>query len=437
MKQKLLKIPYYGSLALLVYMPFHIFVSQWFSTFTGGLYIWKGAKDAITFVLLLVSVALVALYGKKTPKSYWYLALAGAAYGLLHIVLYVINKDTSLNVAGLATAYNCRLFAYAIIGWSVALLTPEKLTVKRIVKIVLVVSTVVCLLGLLQYVLPKSTLTHFGYSLERGVKPAFFIDDKPDLPRIMSTLRDPNSLAAFLVIPVTLIWAYVLGNKNKDRFMMLFGLLGVHLLALFLTFSRAGLAGTFISLVVVTIYLKKDLFKIWFKRFGVPIVAIVLVLAFGAYTLRDQYFVQHVIFHSDESTVAQLDSNDLHVSFVRRGLDGIVDKPTGHGPGTAGIVSIQNPDGGLLTENYFVQIGYEVGVVGLALFAAVLFAIEKRLAMVKNNPLAAVLFAAFWGFLFMAMLAHLWTNEAVAVLWWLLAGVSIASSRNSHNKNIA
>jgi hypothetical protein len=132
-----------------------------------------------------------------------------------------------------------------------------------------------------------------------------------------------------------------------------------------------------------------------------------------------------------------MDSNDLHVSFVRRGIDGIVDKPTGHGPGTAGIVSIQNPDGGLLTENYFVQIGYEVGVVGLALFAAVLFAIEKRLAMVKNNPLAAVLFAAFWGFLFMTMLAHLWTNEAVAVLWWLLAGVSIASSRNSHNKNIA
>lgn len=429
MKEILRKIPYYGAMALLVYMPFHIFLSQWLSTFTGGLDVWKGAKDAVTFVLVATAVALVAAYGKKTPRAYWYLVLAGGVYGLLHVVLYLANKDTSLNIAGLATAYNCRLLAYAIIGWSAALLTPEKLHPRNLVKVLLIVSTIVCLFGLLQYVLPKDVMTHFGYSVERGVKPAFFIDDKPDLPRIMSTLRDPNSLAAFLVVPITLIWAYVLTNKNKERFMLLFGLLGVHLLALFLTFSRAGWAGTFISLAVVTVWLKKDLLIAWAKRFGLAIAVAGLLVGFAAYALRDQYFVQHVIFHSDESTVAEMDSNDLHVSFARQGLEGIADQPQGHGPGTAGIVSIQKPDGGLLTENYFIQIGYEVGLLGLALLIGVFTAFEKRLAAIKNHPLASVLFAAFGGYLLIAMLTHLWTNEAVAVLWWLPAGLVLGAKK--------
>ena len=127
MMAKLRQIPYYGALALLAYMPFHVFLSQWLSTFTGGLDFWKGAKDVVTFVLLIVSVVLVASQSKKTPKAYWYLVIAGGIYGLLHTVLYLFNRDTSLSVAGLATAYNCRLIAYVIIGFSAALLTPEKL----------------------------------------------------------------------------------------------------------------------------------------------------------------------------------------------------------------------------------------------------------------------------------------------------------------------
>lgn len=425
MEAKLRKIPYYGAFALLLYMPFHIFLSQWLSTFTGGLSIWKGAKDVCTFALLVVSIALVACYGKKTPKTYWYLAGAGFLYGLLHVVMYLINQDTSKGIAGLATAYNCRLFGYAIIGWSAALLTPELLSVRKLVRAILVISTVVCLLGLLQYVLPKDLMTHFGYSVERGVKPAFFIDDKPDLPRIMSTLRDPNSLAAFLVIPITLIWAYVLTNKVKERFTLLFGLLGVHLLALFLTFSRGGWAGTFVSVVAATMYIKRDLLLAWTKRFGWAMAVAAVMLVAGGYMLRDQYFVQHVIFHSDENTVAEMDSNDLHVSFARQGLEGIADQPLGHGPGTAGIVSIQKPDGGLLTENYFIQIGYEVGLLGLALFLAIWGGLVKHLLQIREVLLANVLVACVGGFVLMGMISHIWTNEAVALLWWLPVGVVI------------
>lgn len=428
-KAKLRQIPYYGLLALLAYMPFHVFLSQWLSTFTGGLDVWKGAKDGVAFSLLLIAVSLVAWQHKKTPRAYWYLVLAGAAYGLLHVILYLVNKDTSLQVAGLATAYNSRLFAYAIIGWSAALLSPERLELRKVIKVMLIASTIVCVIGLLQWFLPKDIMTHFGYSIDRGVKPNFFIDDKPDLPRIMSTLRDPNSLAAYLVIPITFLYAYVIASKNKQRYMLLFGLLGLHVLASLLTFSRGGWAGTLVSLMVVTVYLKKDLLRVWIKRFGWAIALVIVALTTGAYILRDQYFVQHVIFHSDESTVAQEDSNDLHLSFAQKGLEGIANQPLGHGPGTAGIVSIQNPDGGLLTENYFIQIGYEVGLLGLALFVGVWGWLVKQIAFVKNNPLAPVLFATAGGFVLMGIISHVWTNETVAVFWWLPVSLVIANSQ--------
>jgi hypothetical protein len=151
-----------------------------------------------------------------------------------------------------------------------------------------------------------------------------------------------------------------------------------------------------------------------------------VVLLFGSLTLmfRHQYAVQNILAHSDKST-KQTDSNGLHVEFAENGVRGIEHRPIGHGPGTAGIVSIQNSGGGLLTENYFIQIGYEVGVVGLGLFLLLLAITQKQLTMIRDNHLALALWVSFWSYLLIAMVSHLWTNEAVAAQWWLLAGAAI------------
>ncbi len=109
----------------------------------------------------------------------------------------------------------------------------------------------------------------------------------------------------------------------------------------------------------------------------------VILLGGLVFLLRDQYVVQNVLIHSDENTTAQLDSNEYHLVLIQQGLQGIKDKPLGHGPGTAGIVSIQNPQGGVLTENYYVQIGYEIGILGMLLFVAINVLIYKKLSRQK------------------------------------------------------
>jgi hypothetical protein len=421
MQSKLRHIPYWGGLALLAYMPFHIFLAQWLSTFTGGLDIWKGAKDALTFALLLVAVGLVAIYSKNTPRAYWYLTAAGAVYGLIHVATYEINKDTSLQVAALATAYNCRLLAYAIIGFSAVLLTPEKLQPRKLIKLILIISTVVCVIGLLQYILPKDLMTHFGYSVERGVKPAFFINDDTDFPRIMSTIRDPNSLGAYLLLPIMLLVSLL--AKRPQGKTLIRGLLGLHLLVLYLSFSRAALGGLVIMLGVYAFISHRQKVLAAVKRFWPLLLVAVLFTGVVAYSIKDTKLYRSVVLRADDKNpVEDLDSDELHLFYAQEGLSGVVEKPLGYGPGTAGIVSIQNPDNGLLTENYYVQIAHEVGVLGLVLFTAV-WAYIVLLLWRAGTLLSRSLVFVSVAYAVMAVVMHLWSNEAIAAQWWLLVGM--------------
>jgi hypothetical protein len=162
------------------------------------------------------------------------------------------------------------------------------------------------------------------------------------------------------------------------------------------------------------------------KIITVSLVSGFLILGVGGYILRDQYVVQNLILHSDESTQASEDSNELHIRLAKEGAIASIKTPEGHGPGTAGIVSIQNPNGGTLTENYYVQISYEVGIVGLIIFVSIwghaLFKLQKNREM-----LSSCLLASGTAYVTLAMLMHLWTNEAVAAQWWILAGIVLAA----------
>lgn len=122
------------------------------------------------------------------------------------------------------------------------------------------------------------------------------------------------------------------------------------------------------------------------------------------------------------------DPNELRIQLQARAADDIMADPEGHGPGTAGIVSIGNPHGAYLTENYFLQIGYEIGVIGLLVFLALLAVVYRMVLGVRRDDVRAVLIGSFWAYILMSLLIHLWSNEAVAAQWWLLAGLAIGVS---------
>lgn len=427
MRQKLATIPYYGLIILLVYMPFHVFLSQSLSLLTGGLDVWKVAKDVLIAVLALFTFCMVILEGKAS-RRFWWLAGGAAGYGALHLLLWATHPDIYKTSAVLGFAYNMRLPAMLVIGYGAYTLSPIKFVFSSLLKTITGVASVIVVFGLLQYILPKDLLSHFGYSLARGVRPFFFIDDNPAYPRIMSSLRDPNSLAAYLLVPIAALTAWV-GRQRGRRLYVGVAVLAAHLLAVYLTFSRsAWLAALLVVGLAVWWAYRPEVVaavKQWRKWWPAGAVA-VFVLCLLAVPVLHKVTHSGIITHAtSEVSSDDLNSNGFHEEFIKRGLHGIATDPLGHGPGTAGLASIQDHAHVFLTENYYVQIGYELGVLGVVLFVA--GNVWLYLALRRGrSPLATVLLASFWGYVVMNMLLHTWSNEAVAVQWWGLAGVALA-----------
>jgi hypothetical protein len=426
------QIPYWGFWVLLVYMPFHILLSQSISMATGGLEVWKVAKDIALALLVLFTICLV-LQRKIASKSFKIILGLTVVYGLFIAITWLFNTHIHAQSALLGAVHNLRLPGFLILGVGAALLNPGKFVFSLVFKIVLIVSTIVSALAVVQYFLPPDILTHLGYSLERGVRPAFFIDDHPDLMRVMSTLREPNALGAYLILPIAALCAVILKPiGSKIRVWCSVSLL-LHAAALFLTFSRSAWLGAALVVILLIWWSKTELIKLFVKRLWPAMLALAVLGVVGVYAMRDTAFVQQYVVHTSEAATSEYSSTDLHYILAREGFVAIIDNPLGYGPGTAGLASIHSPDG-QLTENYYIQIGYEFGIFGLGVFIAINVLVYAWLWR-RRDTFAIILLSSFWGYVVTNMLLHSWANEAIAAQWWLLAGVALASKRVGHDLN--
>jgi hypothetical protein len=424
-------------------MPLHVFIAQSASLVTGGLEVWKAAKDV--FLVLLVPFLLYLSYrlGLFQNKTFRWLMILGGLYTLIHGVFVVFDSSDDTYSAIVGSVYNTRLLGYLLLGYLVGSAKEGEKYLKYLLTAVVLIASVVALFGVLQYFLPSDLLTNVGYSLERGVKPLFFIDDRPELPRVMSTLKDPNSLGAYLIIPILLVgFSLVKNSVNEQLFIrplrreVMLGMLWVMLLALILTFSRGALLGLFISIITLLCIVTGERAWVWIKKYWYLVLIIISIFVISVVALRNTAIVQDYVFHAAVST-DQEDPNEKRVILVQDAIDDIVDTPEGSGPGSAGLVAITNPKGGILTENYYLQIAYEVGWLGFALFVAILSITAYQLSkMASKSPVAAVLLSALMAYLFYALLIHLWSNEALALQWWILTGVvlGVMVKPNNHKQ---
>lgn len=408
-------------------MPLHIFLSTWIGTTFGLLDVAKALKDV---VLVVGFLAVVAASFKKPwfkvlvkDKLVWLIT----TYTCLTIFLALIfNTDKDAEILGVV--YNLRFLLFFLYGMLLARLFTPGHVLRNALKVVLSVACVVLVFGIVQYaLLPDDILTRVGYSREAGVLPAFFIDNKPDLERVMSTLRDPNSFGSYIIIILSIALAYFLSTKNQELKKITAGLIGLSVLTLWYTFSRSAWIGAMLAVITILILRRittKD-FRLPRRHLVITTLFISILLLF-IIPLRNTYFVQNVIFHADQSTVLE-DPNQLRQRFVRESLQAAAKRPLGYGPGTAGLASIRNEkQGTILNENYYLQLLHEVGIFGLLLFLAILLLVATRLYRQLPHTSAIALLAALIGLVFTNLLVHIWSNEAVAYTFWGLTGLVLA-----------
>lgn len=426
----------YIFLGLLAYLPFHIFISTVVGVNLGGLEFFKASKDIL---VLLVSILVLPFtvyqwkYIKKTVLSEK-IVLLGIAFMVINALFFLMNNK-DLDSALLGLVYNTRYLALFVVLLILTKANPQLLNVRNLTRIVLISSLVVSVLGILQYfIIPKDFLATLGYSMKNGALPWFYIDDKPDFFRIMSTMRDPNSLGSYLLIPITLLLAKLATQYKELTRRVRVGICAaivINTLALLLAFSRSAVVGLIASVCVLVLvvykgYIRRNIKSITLVTLSV--VALILISGLVFLQVNPRAF-KNIVLHADEQTVMR-DPNELRVDFIRDSIDEISDKPMGSGLGTAGLASMKNDIQGVnLTENYYLQLAIEIGVFGMIIFLLVCALTAQKLFTAwraSGNYVSAALLASLSGLFVTNMLAHIWTNETIAITWWGMAAVCIA-----------
>ena len=128
------RLPAKAVYILLAYMPFHIFLVQSLSLLTGGLSVWKAAKDVFLSLAVLLTIFLVYKH-KKQNKIFTLLLILAIAYGLQHLLVWFMQPEIYRPTAILGTVYNVRVVLFAVLGLGAALLAPNYLTEKRVIRL--------------------------------------------------------------------------------------------------------------------------------------------------------------------------------------------------------------------------------------------------------------------------------------------------------------
>ena len=405
---------------IIALLPIHAFISTWGGTTIGPLLVWKSWKEILIALLILplvlYCVARPAIFHQLWARPYNKLILA---YLALHIVLAVFtNTPTEAVIAGLLM--NLRFFAIFIMAQIIAgSHHPLAARLKTLIPAWLLwVAVLLALLAIMQVtLLPSDFLARFGYHPGNTIAPFTLLDDTQGALRAFATMRGPNTLGSYLLIPLAFA-LYNLIHRHRPRLSLVALILTS--IAILLTGSRSawlGALATIAALVLLTLP-RRQVIK-WTKIAILPTLLITVLLLWSAINVSS---IRLAVFHSSPSDPHLFEgSTQNHIEATAAGLAHLARHPIGTGPGSAGPASFYSPHPNL-SENYYVQIGQEVGLLGLILFIIISLQLGRQLLRQKSHALLA----SFIGISLIGMFLHSWADDPTAMTWWGIAGLFIA-----------
>jgi O-antigen ligase len=292
-------------------------------------------------------------------------------------------------------------------------------------RLVLVPAAAVVMFGLAQITfLPADFLRHFGYGPDT-LQPYQTVDQKMAFVRIQSTLRGANPLGAYLMM---ILCAYVaLAFKSRKKIFCAISTTFV----LYFTYSRSAYIGVLVSLLALAVKSR----KVW-RYLVVGALAAALVVGGATAVFKNNSRFQNTFFHTSNSSASSDNSNAKRWQAQKDGIRDVIREPLGRGPGTAGPASVYNaPHEVRLAENYYLQIGQEVGWLGLGIFVAINVALAKALWRRRQDTLAKVLLASGVGITVICLLSHALTDDTLSYLWFGLAGIILAKGENEKTES--
>lgn len=462
------------TLGLIVLLPFHAFMVTVLTKMMVGpghaplssLAMWKEGVLGLVLLIAMMEVASQLLSFSASQRKIDALDLL--IIGLLLLGVFVSFFNSSFSIFNSQFIFGFRYDFVPLIAFFILRRVPwSEEFLQRAMKGILGAGVLIAVYGIISFFLPAAFFTLLGYSdlhslyVPDGALAPFQQIGGTTLRRIQSVMSGPNQLGVWLLMPIAVVLGVTpSGDEGRLRFhgsspltMTLFVLL-VLVAALILTFSRAAWIGAAVIVGIAFMPVLRSLSR-----------RTVIYLLSSAFCLL---VLSLVLF---PSILLRAASSRGHIENPLKAIAMMVDHPFGLGLGTAGPASNRTSDAcvlleagsdaswaedrpnlcvfvdGLqvqptdrvcscpfLPENWYLQIGVEMGWVGLCLYMVLVWMIVRRLwgLKIENEKLKNIFknsilnsqFSIFLGVSIAALFLHAWEDSAVAyVVWALLAAI--------------
>ena len=485
------------TLILIALLPFHAFLvtvlTKWIEgpghAPMGEIAIWK---EGLLGLILLMAAVEVLRNGKWKMENgkFWKVDAIDILIILLIVIGFVVSIFNS-QFSILNFAYGAKYDFIPLIAFLVLRRVDWTDRFKsQAASLLLWVGGIVAAYGILTFFLPAGFFHWLGYSdlhslyVADGPLAAYQQIGGTSLRRIQSVMSGPNQLGVWLLLPLSL--GLVKGMSERKKVYWFIGLLAC-LTALFLTFSRsAWIAATVIGLVFLWHAVPKQ--QLYSKK-SLYLVSCLLLFLVAAAALFPQ-------------TILRVSSSRGHIEKPLEAIQTMVRHPLGLGLGSAGPASNRTSDTCVmlqegddpswaadrpdlcvfvgdvqvqpeapcncpfLPENWYLQMGVEMGFIGMLMFIALVVMILKRLGgdeagnqetrrpgdrgtgllfsdrswflgfLVFWNPFSSLktknfVFLSFLGVSIAALFLHAWEDSAAAYTLWILVAAVLRSGMRS------
>jgi len=396
-----------------------------------------------TLILFLLGIALVVSYQLQVPLKQF---AFGLKYDFFPLVAFIVLRRVQWS------------------EWFRVLL----------IRVILMIGALVAAFGVLTFFVPQSFFAMLGYSdlhslyLPGGPLAAFQQIGESGVRRIQSTMSGPNQLGLWLLLPWSVgVLEFLATFDQPHRLIRLIfpqngsgrprWFYGVYLLligtALLLTFSRsAWIAAAVIALTAVWMQFSvKEAARHLLRVTGLSVMCLLLVVVLAPNTLiRLSSSRDHLLKPLHAMKVMQENPLGLGLGAAGPASNRVSDACVFLDAGAdtawaadrpdlcvfAGDVQVQPEEPAcncpFVTENWYLQIGTELGFIGMILFMLLTLTILRRLYVPNantdepNDILSPEVFLPFLGISVAAIFLHSWEGAAVAYSLWLMAAVAFA-----------
>jgi O-antigen ligase len=187
------------------------------------------------------------------------------------------------------------------------------------------------------------------------------------------------------------------------------------------TFSRGAWIGAAAAIALTAVLAAP---AVWRKLSLViaGVLALIVVLSIPL-LLKAPGPLQYIILHASIANHSQANLSDSqHAISLRSGFESIIRAPFGHGLGTAGPSTFHEGIPNII-ENFYLQVGYEIGLAGVVVFIALIaLMLIKLKACIRTNELALPAIAAILGISIVAVVLPSWVDSSTSLIVWIAAG---------------